>query len=443
MTVASSVGTRARRDSADVARLRSLVQPEDGFVSQSIFQDPSIYELELERVFARCWLFLGHESQIPKPGDFFATSMGEDAVLVVRQRDGSVAGLLNACRHRGMKVCRADLGTAKAFTCTYHGWVYDTDGQLVGVPMEEDYHGDLDPSQWGLLRVDRVATYKGLIFGTFAEDAPPLVDYLGDMTFYLDALLDRRACGLEVVGVPQKWILPVNWKFAADNFVGDAYHGGITHLSARIALAPPGVDPTAGYPPILGLAPGNGHGLVTFALDRPLVVPSGAVADYNEQVLVPEMERRLSPTQVRLLNTAAATVFPNMSFVTTRQYNFVRAWHPRGPDRLEVWNLMLVDADAPDEVKKAMAAAGTQAFSASGIFDQDDAENWSQCQAATRGWVSRDRMMFNYQLGRDHEITDHDEYPGVVVQGASEAGQRSFYRRWLDLMSADDWATVG
>src|SRR5262249_40107121 len=100
--------------------VESLVNLEEGTVSRLVYSSREVYELELERIFARCWIFLAHESQIPKPGDFFSTYVGEDPVLVVRQGDGSVKAFLNACSHRGMKVCRADLGNAKSFTCTYH-----------------------------------------------------------------------------------------------------------------------------------------------------------------------------------------------------------------------------------------------------------------------------------------------------------------------------------
>src|ERR1051325_6125228 len=143
---------------------RDLIDLEEGTVSRLVYSDPGIYELELEKIFARCWLFLAHDSQIPKPGDFFATYMGEDPVLVIRQKDGSVKALLNSCSHRGLKVCRAGLRNAKSFTCTYDGCRYKSTGALVGVPYEEHYQ-TLGKTSWGLHSVAKIDSYKGLIFG--------------------------------------------------------------------------------------------------------------------------------------------------------------------------------------------------------------------------------------------------------------------------------------
>src|SRR5436853_5806586 len=159
-----------------------MVDESKGLVDRKMFSDQEIYQLELENIFARAWNFMAHESQIPNSGDFFQTYIGEDRVIVVRDKNGEPQVLLNTCRHRGNAVCRAEEGHASSFMCTYHGWTYDLQGKLVGVPGFKDYyHEDLNRDEWGLIRAAQVESYMGFIFATLDPEAPALYDYLGDV----------------------------------------------------------------------------------------------------------------------------------------------------------------------------------------------------------------------------------------------------------------------
>ena len=113
-----------------------LVDQENGMVSREIFVNSDIYAEEQERIFTRAWLFVGHESQVEKPGDFFVSSMGEESVILCRDREGEIHVFLNSCMHRGMKVCRYDEGNTPIFTCPYHGWSFATDAPWSACPLQ-------------------------------------------------------------------------------------------------------------------------------------------------------------------------------------------------------------------------------------------------------------------------------------------------------------------
>ena len=134
-----------------------LVEP--GRVHQDVYTDPDIFELEMERIFGRAWLFVGHASQVPKPGDYITTDLGRQPVIMTRHHDGSVRVLLNRCTHRGAKVANERCGHATRLTCLYHGWTYDTDGTLIGVPVPEGCAADFHKEAFGLARAPRSAIF--------------------------------------------------------------------------------------------------------------------------------------------------------------------------------------------------------------------------------------------------------------------------------------------
>jgi 3-phenylpropionate/trans-cinnamate dioxygenase alpha subunit len=418
--------------------IESLVDSEQGLVSRRIFIEPEIYEQELERLFARCWLFLCHESQIPEPGDFFTTYMGEDPVLVVRDTRGTVGAFLNMCRHRGNRLCRADVGNAASFTCSYHGWTYRNDGRLIGVPQHtEAYYGELPREDWGLIPVAQLDSYKGLLFATFDPTAPPLADYLGEMRWYLDVFFDRREGGIEVLGGMHRWTMPCNWKFPAENFGGDAYHVPWTHLSAiRTGFS---VGATA-RPTNTGamVSPGNGHVLICVGPNDSGEPPVPELLAYEEAIR-PEVEKRLGP-RIGRINPIVGTVFPNFSILRATSRTF-RVWQPRGPDRTEVWSWVYADRAAPAEIKEATRLAGVRGFSPSGTFEQDDMDNWQECTRAGRGVVAR-RSALNTQMGLGHERFDPELQAWKSDFRISESNHRQFYRRWAELMAADSWPKV-
>jgi phenylpropionate dioxygenase-like ring-hydroxylating dioxygenase large terminal subunit len=423
-----------------------LVDLQRGVVSREIFVNETIYQQEQEQVFARTWLFVGHESQIPKPGDYFTSCMGEESVILTRDNREHVHVFLNTCRHRGMKVCRYDEGNTAVFTCPYHGWSFATDGRLVGVPShKEAYREQLDKSQWGLIEVAQLANYKGTIWATWDKSAPPFLEYLGDMQYYLDDLLDwrdGREGGSELLGGVQKWSIPCNWKFAAENFAGDAYHN-ISHRSVDlVGIGPSGQlrrdDEIIVTQRVCISLPERGHAALSYlqAESTPYIATfqnTPIIAEYFEHVFE-ERQRRLGKRA--LLHGRVGTVFPNISFLAL-QPRSIAVWHPRSALKTEAWRFYLVDKDAPSEVKDILRHYYMRYSGPAGLTEQDDMENWNYASAASKGVIAR-RYPYNYQMGMGFEHL-HEMLPGVVSEGITEQNQRGFYKRWAEFMAARSW----
>lgn len=168
-----------------------MIDHQRGIISREIFVSPDLYREEQEKLFARAWLFVGHESHIPYPGDFFVSRMGEESVILCRDAQGAVHVFLNSCRHRGMKVCRYEQGNTSLFVRPYHSWSYTTDGKLQGVPLYRAlYEGTLNREDWSLIEVPKLALYHGTVWASWDPTAPAFLDSMGDAIEHLNHVVD-------------------------------------------------------------------------------------------------------------------------------------------------------------------------------------------------------------------------------------------------------------
>ena len=426
-----------------VVDARSLVNPEEGWVHRRVFWDPDLYALELERIFARCWLFVAHESQVEQPGDFITAWMGQDEVIVARGRDGVVNAFLNSCPHRGNRVCHAEAGNARGFVCNYHGWAFALDGSLRGTHENEAWEATpgFDPAEHGLKPVAQIDSYKGLVFATFDPEAPPLAEYLGDFCWYLDAVFDNDEGGTEFVGGAIRSIIRANWKFGAENFTGDGLHAGWTHDSGARAMFGFSM-PSLGDQEDAYHVNVNGH-CWSFRLDTiggAKTLASPEMIDYLRGREA-EVAERLGPVRARMIGaTSTVNVFPNLSFLPGT--STIRTWQPKGPFETELHTWVFVNRNMPEHLKEVQRRGAMMTFSPTGVFETDDGENWEYATRVNEGFVTRDQRLYT-ALGLGTEIHDSG-LPGNVFRGIlNEANQRAFHARWAELMDAKSWAEVG
>lgn len=424
-----------------LALQEQLIDTKAGWVDRRIFWDRDLYELELERIFARCWVFVAHESQVAEPGQFVTSWMGQDQVIVTRDRDRRLHAFINSCPHRGNRVCHAEAGKVRSFVCNYHGWSFGLDGRLRGVHEAQAYEStpDWDPSRVGLAPVAQLDTYKGLVFATFDPAAPSLAEYLGDFRWYMDALLDNEEGGTEFVGGSIRSVMNCNWKIPAENFIGDALHAGWTHDSGARAMLGHGIGSMVDEESYQVNV--NGHGW-EFNLDS-----VGNAATFGDRTVLrylrsrgEQMTERLGDFRARMVGSmGSATVFPNLSFLPGQ--NSFRTWVPKGPTTTELHTWVLVNRNAPQDIKDAYRRGVMMTFSPSGVFEMDDGENWEYSTRVNQGVVTR-RQRLHYGLGLDTRVEDSD-LPGRLYRGqVNDANQRAFYERWLQLLHAESWSEL-
>ena len=425
-----------------------------GIIDRAIFVSDEIYAREMKQVFGRAWLFVGHQSQIPNPYDFFVSRMGAESVIMTRDKTGQIHVFLNTCRHRGMKVCRYDDGNTLVFTCPFHGWSYDTDGRLVGVPYQDAaYKGDLDKSKWGLHEVAQMCNYYGSIWATWDRKAPSFEDYLGPFATQVRRCFegsDGEDNGVELFNPAIKWRIPTNWKFPGFSFDGDSAHGAMTHRSVNVAAIGPQGELEGGSRSGVRAAfpqtsyemssPEYGHGGHNPIFELPGVAPYAdtwqtvpGVDDYYREM----REKKQKKYADEFLHGGTALVWPNVNIQPHR----ILIWHPHGVGVTESWRQYPVDRNAPKLVKDAQRRYMMRYGGPCGMTESDDMENWNYAFPASLGTMAQ-RLPYNFEMGAGHATTD-ERVPGITLNyRIAEENQRSRLNRWLQFMEAGSWDDI-
>ena len=203
---------------------------EEFFVHRNLFTDPDIFNLEMERIFAGTWIFIAHESQVPENHDFFTTTIGKHPIILTRNGQGKLKAYINACSHRGATLERVRRGSSQFFTCPYHGWVFDTDGQCLQVTDQEDgqYPKGFVSQDRSLKGVPKLESYHGMVFASLNPDVHSLEEHLGDARIFIDLVLDQGENGMEVVKGSSNYTHRGNWKLQPENGI-DGYHFTAVH----------------------------------------------------------------------------------------------------------------------------------------------------------------------------------------------------------------------
>jgi PAH dioxygenase large subunit len=440
MLTESELASRVGPVLSDGTRLRDLFDLEKREWSLRLLHDPEIYQLELERIWARSWVFVGHEAEIPNAGDFMLRWIGEDQVIVTRDAEGGVNIVLNVCAHRGMQVCWADEGNQSQFKCPYHGFVFENTGKLLGAPFEQELFGDWDKSEFGLKRAN-VGVYQGLIFGSFAEKPIAIEDHLGDVTWYIDYVFGGVEWENLGGGTTFPRLAESNWKLASDN-AGDSLHVFTVHRALeQMGLWPPETfqpdspafmfdNVTLTFPP-LGHTIGGSPPVSLLQYDE---LPDHAAKDEKTYLIEGRMIFfYLFPGAMGFTFTH---VMPDGSVIKTANMGTSL---PRGSGAHVQWSANLVEKSVPEAIRAMMLRFDGQGLA---MNAPDDFESWRNIQHGTRGVISQQQT--SKYNNKNRGATERFGWPGPGVISAGdlsspqEDSQWSFWQRWLDVMTAEE-----
>ena len=439
------------------AELDRLIAP--GRVHRRIYTDPAIFELEMDRIFGAAWIYVGHESQIKKPGDYFATRMGRKPVVLVRDEEGAVRVIHNQCAHRGALVVATDQGNAAEFTCCYHGWTYHLDGRIKAVPLNHGYPQGFDTKnpKMAMLPLPRVKSYRGFVFASEAIDGPGLEEWLGHMTTSLDAMIDRAPDGeIEVAGGVFKHAYDGNWKVYFENLC-DAAHPLFTHRSSIDAAQQQSDDvhsdgageiairqmrqngaPYSFWESQVGIwTYPNGHSyLGDYHDDAKLVA---ALKDPVFREYIAALERKKGKAEAkRVLEVRRwnSNIYPNVSLMS--QFQQLRVVHPIAVNRTVVHAYSFRLKGAPDQVFRNTISFANIVNGTGSLVLTDDLEIYNRLEM---GMSSEGSEWL--QIGRGYQSDVGDAHGGRRGKNStSEVYIRNMLDAWLGLMTKGHAAPV-
>ena len=439
------------------AELDRLIAP--GRVHRRIYTDPAIFELEMDRIFGAAWIYVGHESQIKKPGDYFATRMGRKPVVLVRDEEGAVRVIHNQCAHRGALVVATDQGNAAEFTCCYHGWTYHLDGRIKAVPLNHGYPQGFDTKnpKMAMLPLPRVKSYRGFVFASEASGGPSLEEWLGHMTTSLDDMIDRAPDGeIEVAGGVFKHAYDGNWKVYFENLC-DAAHPLFTHRSSIDAAQQQSDDvhsdgageiairqmrqngaPYSFWESQVGIwTYPNGHSyLGDYHDDAKLVA---ALKDPVFREYIAALERKKGKAEAkRVLEVRRwnSNIYPNVSLMS--QFQQLRVVHPIAVNRTVVHAYSFRLKGAPDQVFRNTISFANIVNGTGSLVLTDDLEIYNRLEM---GMSSEGSEWL--QIGRGYQSDVGDAHGGRRGKNSSsEVYIRNMLDAWLGLMTKGHAAPV-
>ena len=422
--------------------IQDLVQPDR--VHRDVYTSPEVFAREMEQLWSRTWVFVGHDSQIPAEGDYFTTNIGLQPAMMVRQRDGSVRVMRNRCSHKGAKLVSDGAGNVGSFfRCPYHAWTYRLDGALRGVPMKGAYANtafeQCDAARG--LAVVASHVYRGFVFARLSEQGPGFDEYFGGSLSSIDYLADRSPVGeLEIVGGVLRYTHDSNWKMFVEN-LNDTMHPMVAHESAagtakRLWADKPEDEPKPmAIEQLVPFASGygffdkmgvrvfeNGHSYsgVHFSIHSSY----SKMPDYEAAMVAAYGEERARD----ILGTVRHNTVYYPSLTIKGAIQSIRVVRPIAVDKtvVESWTFRL--KGAPKEILQRTITYNRLINSPMSIVGHDDQYCYRVIQEglAANGneWVNLQRDWDPAEVGP----------PDLTVNGTSEISMRNQFRAWTRFM---------